>query len=151
MILPFSASVAAMMVCAGDCVDDRPDLRALAAAIASRRRQWVIEDVVDPNGVHGYVVMPASADDADGPTLSLWRTRSLFRLDEFRWDEHKTLCYCATFDDAVSKIRGYAASVEETAFCLSRLPDCTRRSPPLPTPEATSELTRSMWPLPHTV
>lgn len=61
MISPFSASVAATIEWTGDWVDDRPDLRDLAAAMAPRRGRWVIEDVVDPNGAHSYVVMPANA------------------------------------------------------------------------------------------
>ena len=46
--------------------------------------RWVIEPIVAPDGEQGFIIMPASGNDADGPTFVVWEVGSSFQIDETR-------------------------------------------------------------------
>jgi len=59
---------------------------------------------VEPDGERGYIIMPASGDDADGPTFAIWEIGSSFRIDETRWDIYRTVAQCLTSADVLTEI-----------------------------------------------
>jgi len=65
---------------------------------------WVIERVVEPEGDEGIVVMPASGDDLDGPTLAIWGHNGSFRVDELRADTYRTVAHCTTMADGLAEV-----------------------------------------------
>jgi len=65
---------------------------------------WVIEQVVEPDGNEGIVIMPASADDLDGPTLAIWAYGGSYRVDELRWDTCRTVAHCTTLADGLTEV-----------------------------------------------
>jgi len=75
-----------------------------ADAISVPAGRWVIEPILDPDGERGYIIMPASGDDADGPTLAIWESGSSFRIDEARWDTYRTVAQCLTSADVLTEI-----------------------------------------------
>lgn len=75
-----------------------------ADAISSLAGRWVIEPIVEPDGERGYIIMPASGDDADGPTFAIWEVESSFRIDETRWDTYRTVAQCLTSADVLAAI-----------------------------------------------
>lgn len=66
---------------------------------------WVFERVVEPDGDEGIIVMPASGDDMDGPTLAIWEHEGSYRVDELRWDNYRTVAHCTTFADVLTEVR----------------------------------------------
>lgn len=76
----------------------------IADAISSPVARWVIEPIVEPDGERGYIIMPASGDDADGPTFAIWEVGSSFRIDETRWDTYRTVAQCLTSADVLTEI-----------------------------------------------
>jgi len=87
-----------------DPQSERTGLPGFADAISSLAGRWVIEPIVEPDGERGYIVMPASGDDADGPTFAIWEVGSSFRLDETRWDTYRTVAQCLTSADVLTEI-----------------------------------------------
>lgn len=75
---------------------------ALAASIAG---DWEIEVIKEPNGDEGLVLMPASADDSDGPTLILWQHEGAYRVDELRWDRYEIVVRCLTSAEGLTEMR----------------------------------------------
>jgi len=76
----------------------------LADAISCLAGRWVIEPIVEPDGERGYIIMPASGDDADGPTFAIWEIGPSFRIDETRWDIYRTVAQCLTSADVMTEI-----------------------------------------------
>jgi hypothetical protein len=66
---------------------------------------WAIEFIVEPNGDSGLVVMPASCEDKDGPTLILWEHEGSYRVDELRWDTYRTIAHCASITEGLVEVR----------------------------------------------
>ena len=87
-----------------DRVVTDPMRSGFADAISVPASRWVIEPILDPDGERGYIIMPASGDDADGPTLAIWEIGSSFRIDEVRWDTYRTVAQCLTSADVLTEI-----------------------------------------------
>jgi hypothetical protein len=66
---------------------------------------WTIESIREPGGDRGIVIMPASADDTDGPTLAVWLLETSFRLDEVRWDACETVLITECVATVLEEIR----------------------------------------------
>ena len=66
--------------------------------------RWVIEPIVAPDREPGFIIMPASGNDADGPTFVVWEIGSSFKIDETRWDSYETVAQCLTSADALTEI-----------------------------------------------
>jgi hypothetical protein len=79
-----------------------PHFRDVAATYMTTR--WVIESVIEPDGDEGIIVMQASANDADGPTLAIWEHEGSFRVDELRWDTYVTIARCQTIAEAFCEV-----------------------------------------------
>jgi hypothetical protein len=78
------------------------DFRWAAASIGGH---WATEIIVEPNGDSGLVVMPASCEDMDGPTLILWEHEGSYRIDELRWDAYLTVAHCASITQGLVEMR----------------------------------------------
>ena len=82
------------------------DLARLDVGEASRiTGQWAIERIVEPDGDVGIVIMPASGDDLDGPTLAIWEHEGSYRVDQLRWDTYRTVAHCTTLSDGLAEVR----------------------------------------------
>jgi hypothetical protein len=81
-----------------------PPQSGFADAVSSSVGRWVIEPIVEPDGERGYIIMPASGNDADGPTFAIWEVGSSFRIDETRWDSYRTVAQCLTLADVLTEI-----------------------------------------------
>jgi hypothetical protein len=75
---------------------------ALAASVTGN---WEIEIIEEPGGDKGLVVMPASGDDRDGPTLILWEHDGAYRVDALRWDTYLTVAHCTTTAEGLAEVR----------------------------------------------
>jgi hypothetical protein len=67
--------------------------------------QWLVERIVEPEGDEGIVIMPASGDDPDGPTLVIWEHEGSYRVDELQWDTYRTVAHCTTLADGLAEVR----------------------------------------------
>jgi hypothetical protein len=67
--------------------------------------QWLVERVMEPDGDEGIVIMPASGEDLDGPTLVIWEHEGSYRVDELRWDTYRTIAHCTALADGLAEVR----------------------------------------------
>ena len=87
---------------------------------------WVIERVVEPEGEEGIVIMPASGDDLDGPTLVIWTLERPCRVDELLWDTYRTVARCKTLADGLAEVM---RRIGETHARLGNQPVSQRGQP----------------------
>ena len=80
----------------------RPGVGDAASCITGH---WAIERVVEPEGDEGIIIMPASGEDLDGPTLAIWEHEGSYRVDELRWDTYRIFAHCTTIADALVEVR----------------------------------------------
>ncbi len=78
------------------------DFRWAAASIVA---PWATEIIIEPNGDSGLVVMPASGEESDGPTLILWEHQGSYRVDELRENTYRTVAYCASIAEGLVEVR----------------------------------------------
>ncbi len=100
------------------------DLALLQTRLAAFGCSYDNETIITPELDRGYIILPASGDDADGPTFAIWPTGSSFQVDELRWDVYRTIACCLTFADVLVEI-GRRLDLHSTA----RPPSPTVRAP----------------------
>lgn len=77
----------------------------IVAALAANAAYWVVERLVEPYGETGFVIMPESGDDSDGPTLVIWEEKWTYRVDEVQRDSYRTVAERLTIAECLTEIR----------------------------------------------
>jgi hypothetical protein len=80
------------------------ELAVLQARLTETGSHWDVETIVTPELDRGYVLLPTSGDDADGPTFAIWPNGPSFCVDELHGDAYRTIARCPTFADVLFEI-----------------------------------------------
>lgn len=77
--------------CPAEISLDHSDSRVLSDATRTEVPEWSIETYIDPDGEVSLMIIPPNVDDAIGPTLIVHKAGLNFHLDQFRWDEYRSV------------------------------------------------------------
>jgi hypothetical protein len=94
---------------------DQEDYSILAELLEGLAPEWSVEVHTDPMGEVSLIITPPDVDDAIGPTLIIHNTACMFHLDQFRWDEYRSLGDYLSLDDVSVAVRGALLSVPMVA------------------------------------
>jgi hypothetical protein len=85
------------------------DLDAVLAVLAEVAPRWSAELNCSSPDEATIVVLPEGANDLIGPAFVLHRTKGRVQLDQFRWDEYRTLGGFRTLREALATLRARLA------------------------------------------
>ena len=77
----------------------------MAELVAAVAPAWSVEIYTDPMGEVSVLINPPNVDDAAGPTLIIYKSASVFHLDQFRWDEYGNVGDYLDLDDVSGAVR----------------------------------------------
>ena len=89
---------------------DLSDCSVLTELVNGIAPDWSVEIYRDPVGEVSVLINPPDVNDACGPTLIIYKSASVFHLDQFRWDKYSSLGDYLHLDDVSDAVRGVLLS-----------------------------------------